>query len=86
MLCYFTIQVTRGGMSPKIVHCEGENLFGLPHREMSENIVAPLDTVKGIKILSFTKMCKRKLNFLCKFHNPCGYFDKKKNRVFTHIS
>lgn len=34
-------------MSPKIVHCEGENLFGLPHREMTENTVASLDTVKA---------------------------------------
>lgn len=50
-------------MYPKIVHCERENLLGLPHGEMSENIVAPLDTVDTIQILTFTKMCKRMVPF-----------------------
>ncbi len=52
-------------MSSKIVHCELENLLGLPHREMTENTVASLDTAKTIKIHPFTKMCKRMFPYFC---------------------
>ncbi len=37
-------------MPSKIVHGEGENLFGLPQSEEFENIVAPLYSVKTVGI------------------------------------
>lgn len=85
VLYYDAIQATWGGICLKIVHGEGENLLGLCHGELIENIVAPLYTVKTITNSPKCEIeCFYSL-FTFSF-NTAGQYNKEEDRVITHIS